>query len=275
MTNGSSPFVARDINYESSAPCKVRTRYQARGNFFTTMKIDSLIVNVELACTVGLEGAILLQHFRYWTNINASDDSMFRDGRVWVFASRKSITNVFPFLSEQKIRTTVDKLIEGGYLMKGEYNLSLTNKANWYALTDASKEMFDGGSSSLVKTTNGLVNPTNDINTKKENILSIEEKRRILAEKCERFVPQYGRAMIDAFVSYWGEANGNNLRCDIAKRKSGAFEISRRLATWASKDYNQPSKPVTHVTPQIPKPTTKPIWETLGMTKEQYDEMHK
>ena len=241
--------------------------------FFTIMKIDSLIVNVELACTVGLEGAIILQHFRYWTNINATDDSMFRDGRVWVFSSRKAITNIFPFLSEQKIRTTIDKLIDGGYIIKGDYNLSLTNKSCWYALSDTAVELFDGGSASLVKTTNGLVNATNGINNKKENKLSIEEKRAILRQKCEPYVAQYGRDMVEAFLNYWGEANGELMRCEIAKRKSGAFEISRRLATWASKEYNQPKLPVT--TQPAVKQETKPIWESLGMTKEQYDEMHK
>lgn len=90
-----------------------------------------------------------------------------------------------------------------------------------------------------------------------------------MKERCEPFVAQYGRQMVDAFVSYWGEANGNRLRCEIAKQKSGAFEISRRLATWASKEYNQPRKPVTPAS----APSGRPIWESLGMTREQYLKM--
>lgn len=216
----------------------------------------------------GMEGAILLQHFRYWTIRNSSDEDMCRDGRIWVFSSRRALNDLFPFLSDQKIRTTIDKLIEGGYLVKGDYNLYSNKKANWYSLSDYSLSLFDGGSP-LVKTTNELVKTTNDKNNNKENILSIEEKRRLLKERCEPFVAQYGRQMVDAFVSYWGEANGNRLRCEIAKQKSGAFEISRRLATWASKEYNQPRKPVTPAS----APSGRPIWESLGMTREQYLKM--
>lgn len=197
---------------------------------------------------------------------------MFRDGRGWVYASRKSINTMFPFLSEQKIRTTIDKLIEGGYIIKGEYSNAVTGRTNWYSLSDTSLEMFDG-STPLVKTTNPLALSTNRKDNKKENILSIEEKRALLRDRCEPFVEQYGRQMIEAFINYWGEANGNNLRCEIAKRKSGAFEISRRLATWASKEYNKPARPVTPVTPQRPK-SDRPIWEALGMTREQYNQIH-
>lgn len=216
----------------------------------------------------GLEGAILLQHFRYWTIKNSSEEDMCRDGRIWVFSSRRALNDLFPFLSDQKIRTTIDKLIEAGYLIKGEYSLSMKNKSNWYSLSDYALALFNG-EASLVKTTNALAQSTNVKNNNKENILSIEEKRRILAERCEPFVAQYGRQMIDAFVSYWGEANGSRLRCEIAKQKSGAFEISRRLATWASKEYNQPRNPVTTAS----APTGRPIWESLGMTKEQYLKM--
>lgn len=98
---------------------------------------------------------------------------------------------------------------------------------------------------------------------------TLDEKRAAFRAICDKYVEKYGQKMVDDFYLYWSEANGNKLKCEIAKQRSGAFEVGRRLATWASKDYNQtPAQPVV-------KPTTKPIWETLGMTKEQYDEMHK
>ena len=112
-------------------------------------------------------------------------------------------------------------------------------------------------------------NNTSDNNNKPK--LSLEEKRKAFADKCEAYVPQYGRKMVDDFVRYWTEANGSKLKCEIARQRSGAFEISRRLATWAGKEYNKPSQP-TPQRPVTPKSGKTP-WEALGLTYEQYQEV--
>ena len=247
-----------------------------QGTFLSLiMKLDSVIVNIDLACLLGgMESAAILQHFRYWTNINASDPNTFKDGRVWVFASRKSIQNVFPCITDQRIRTILDKLVEGGYLIKGEYSLSMTSKATWYSLSDTAKSLFDGGLAPLVKSTNGLVKSTNDINNNNKKEYTIEEKQAILREKCEPYVDKYGREMIEAFLNYWGQVNGNLILCEIAKRKAGAFDIPRRLATWAQNNYGKPNGPK----PQAVRPTqqskpSRPIWEEMGLTYEQYEKV--
>lgn len=98
---------------------------------------------------------------------------------------------------------------------------------------------------------------------------TVEEKREAFRAICDKYVEKYGKQMVDEFFLYWSEANGNQLRCEIAKKRSGAFEVGRRLATWASKEYNQPRKPVTPAS----APSGRPIWESLGMTREQYLKM--
>lgn len=251
--------------------------YQAGDNFYHKgMKLDSISVNIDLACMVGgMESAAILQHFRYWTNINASDPQMFKDGRVWVFASRKSIQNVFPCISEQRIRTIIDRMVENGYLLKGDYSLAMTSKATWYSLSDMAKSLFDGGLAPLVKSTNGLVKSTSDINNNKKEY-TIEEKQKILRDKCEPYVEKYGREMIEAFLNYWGQVNGNLLLCEITKRKVGAFDIPRRLATWASNNEgraNGPKKPTT-VTPKQ-KTVYKNPWDLLGISKEEYQKLNE
>lgn len=236
------------------------------------MSCNTHSFNVGLAKKYGFGCAILLQHFYFWTEKNRYDKAMISGDSVWFYTSRKQMNETFPYLSEQNIRTCISKLIELGFIMTGEALIKSPYNTNVYSLTPVGLALFEDDEEQLVKLTNVSVKTTNDIDSKKDSILSIEEKRRILAERCEPYVAQYGRQMVDAFVAYWGEANGNSLRCEIAKRKSGAFEISRRLATWASKEYNQPSKPVQT---QKPKPAQKPIWESLGMTREQYLEIHK
>lgn len=103
MTDGSSPFVARDINYESSAPCKVRTRYQARGNFF--MYYHKLFR--DLAVEVGIEGALLIDTFLM--DAMNSDDGSFTE-------PVKELMGEFPYLSYRKIHRGIQNLINGGYI---------------------------------------------------------------------------------------------------------------------------------------------------------------
>ena len=96
----------------------------------------------------------------------------------------------------------------------------------------------------------------------------IQAKRESLRKACEPYIDKYGQKMIDDFVFYWGEASGKNLKWEISKKKSGCFEISRRLATWANNNRNSGSNP-TPRTAAAPLPKKK-IWEEMGVTEEYY-----
>lgn len=212
------------------------------------MGFDTITINVKLATEIGLEQAIVLSTIREWHNFNRHNPSFVRGEYVWCLCSNKQLKDTFPFLSDRVVRNTLDKLVGNGLVTKCDRE---GKKEYWLSLTKNGLALFEGGTVVISKP-----------EVEKGKALTIEEKRAVLQEKCEPYVSQYGREMIDAFVSYWGEANGNSLRCEIAKRKSGAFEVSRRLATWASKDYNQ--------TPVSIKKERKPIWEEMGLTREQY-----
>lgn len=262
---------------------------------FISMNYTTHSFSVELAAKVGLEEALLLQHFYYWHQTNRENPDMVKDGRVWSYSSRKNILSVFPYLTDKKIRNTIDSLIGGGYLIKGEYAKDFTHKASWYSLTDSGRSLFeneeelpDGGSkraNTLAERANPLderanVYNNNNNNIKKDIILKdnierkltdeeiIQAKRDSLRKACEPYVDKYGQKMIDDFVFYWGEASGKNLKWEISKKKSGCFEISRRLATWANNNRNSGSNP-TPRTAAAPLPKKK-IWEEMGVTEEYY-----
>ena len=218
------------------------------------MSNDTLSFSVSLATTLGLEQSIVLSVLRTWHNYNKYSPTLVRNGYVWCPCSKKQLNEAMPFLSDRVIRSTIEKMTEQGILIMEE----TMDKTHWLAFTPIGLQMFEGGNVTVAK--------PEPVPTK---TYSVEEKRQMLRDKCIPYIPQYGQAMIDAFVDYWGEADGNTLRCEFAKRKSGAFEIGRRLATWASNNYGN--------TPQPAQPTRpkKEIWEELGLTKEQYLEMHK
>lgn len=96
---------------------------------------------------------------------------------------------------------------------------------------------------------------------------TIEEKEKEFREKVYAFKDKYPVQMLDAFINYWAQKvseNGNKMLYESQK----AFEISRRLATWASRDYNKPKYNQPQKNNQAnPK---KGIWDDLGVTEEYY-----
>ncbi len=257
---------------------------------FIFMSYTTHSFSVELATRLGLEAALILQHFYYWHQSNRSNPDMIRDGRVWIFSSRKNIISVFPYLTDWKIRATIDKLIGEGYIIKGDYSKESMHKANWYSLSDAALIFFGDRvktSNALEVSSNGLevssnVYNSNNNNIKKDIILKdnierkmtdeeiISEKRESFRRECEPYIQRYGQQMVDDFVYYWSESSGKNLKWEIAKRKSGCFEVSRRLATWAANNKHQYNGACpTPQSPGAPRPKKK-IWEEMGVTEEFY-----
>ena len=121
--------------------------------------------NVQLATEIGLEECIILQHFYYWHKINCENENMVIDNVVWFFTSRKNIQSVFPYLSEQKIKTCLLRLEEKGYILKENKSANKLVKTNWYALTEKALATFGEINQPLVKITNDwLKQPTNNSN---------------------------------------------------------------------------------------------------------------
>ena len=273
--------------------------------------------NVQLATEIGLEECIILQHFYYWHKINCENENMIMDNSVWFFTSRKNIQSVFPYLSEQKIKTCISKLLEGEYIKKTN-NPNRMVKTNWYALTDKSLAIFGDNSQRLVKTTNDwLKQPTNNSNniynnniketttysSSKEKRFSLtpqepyqstegdtpsllnnqkinpngsetrcsaptttasrEEREQTFLEQADKFIPEYGRKMIDAFCDYWTEFGGKKMRFE----KEKTWELKRRLQTWKRNDDERNARYQRTATPTTPDNSldAKEVLKNLGL----------
>nr|DAT75945.1 MAG TPA: LexA DNA binding domain [Caudoviricetes sp.] len=177
----------------------------------------------------------------------------------------------------------LDRLVEKGLLKKREvihngvkfcdykttFDECCQNDNRGGIVSADGRYSFDNGGS--IET---IPNNNKDNNKDKTDEQVLSEKRAKFHEMCEPYVDKYGRTMVNAFIDYWTEANGRKLRWEVKRAESGAFEISRRLATWAGKEYNKPSvqKPVFQPKPQTPKRTP---WEQMGLTEEQYRTIYK
>ena len=92
--------------------------------------------DIDLAEAYGILEAILLNHFQHWIKHNAANEKHYHDGRYWTFNTVKAFAELFPYASAKQIRTALNRLIDAGVLMTGNYNKTTYDRTLWYAFTD-------------------------------------------------------------------------------------------------------------------------------------------
>ena len=259
--------------------------------------------SVELATTLGLEKTLILQHFYYWHLANKDNEGMFKDNHTWFFTSRRNILQVFPYLTEKKIRNAIDELVEKGYILKGNYNPDKMKKTNWYALTEKSLGLFDQPlaqeSNDWSKSpTKDIINKDNNIEKesidksiqkKEENDLSpksqtLGEKEKSSAKKKEKTLPfenEELRRLWTELVKYpdWQRKTDHaiDLRIKALERLAKgdvnyAIAIVRQTLEKGWQDFYD-VKGYRPTQQPAPQPRKKTQWEELGVTEEQYLKM--
>lgn len=88
------------------------------------------------AAKYGVQAAMILYSIRLWIDYNKSHNKHFHDGRTWTYNSHKAFAELFPFLSTDQIRRALEKLVQSGALVTGNYNETDYDRTLWYALGD-------------------------------------------------------------------------------------------------------------------------------------------
>jgi hypothetical protein len=97
---------------------------------------------VQDAVRYGLNAAVILNNFKYWIAKNKADGRNHHDGRFWTYSTVKALAESFPYLTQKQVRVAIDKLIESGVLLKGNFNKVGYDRTVWYALTDETELMI-------------------------------------------------------------------------------------------------------------------------------------
>ena len=98
--------------------------------------------DVEAAKKYGVNAAILFQYIHFCCENNKANNRHFHDGLTWTYNTRKAFVSLFPYLTEHKIRTAIDKLIEDGIIVKGKYNIQGYDQTTWYAVTEKGEKLL-------------------------------------------------------------------------------------------------------------------------------------
>ena len=124
--------------------------------------------DIDVAKEIGIVPAIILNNLYWWIDKNRANERHFYDGYYWTYNSRKAFAEQFPYLNEKKIGYAIQKLVDEGYVITGNYNKSTYDRTLWYAITEKGYSILQNCQMHFPKLSNGSdknVKPIPDINT--------------------------------------------------------------------------------------------------------------
>lgn len=99
--------------------------------------------HVGAAIEVGVNAAIILEQFDFYITKNKANGRHYHDGRYWTYNSVSAFKDMYPYMSEKSIRTAISKLVDGGYVLVGDYNKNRYQRPKWYSVTDEGYRLLD------------------------------------------------------------------------------------------------------------------------------------
>lgn len=92
--------------------------------------------NIEIAQQYGVNAAILLHNITYWIEKNKSEKRHFHEGRYWTYMSKSGLAELFPYMSKKQIDYALNKLLDAGLIVTGNFSDNTFDKTTWYALAE-------------------------------------------------------------------------------------------------------------------------------------------
>lgn len=139
--------------------------------------------DVDIAVRFGVLEAILLNHFDFWIQHNEANGVNFHDGAYWTFNSVKALQEIFPYVSERKIRYALDALKEADLIKTSNFNRDPRDRTTWYALTEKGKSILQNCQVHLVNLSNECGKSVQPLPYKDSDIYTDNKKTS------KRFVP--------------------------------------------------------------------------------------
>lgn len=96
---------------------------------------EPIVVTRELAKSIGLNEAIVLQQLHYWININKKANRHFHNGKYWTYNTIPEWhkTN-FTFWSVDTVKRAFKSLTDKGLIIKDNFNQDKRNRRLWYSI---------------------------------------------------------------------------------------------------------------------------------------------
>jgi hypothetical protein len=84
----------------------------------------------------GVTEAVIIHHFQFWIRHNKSNNRNLHESRTWTYNSAKALAEIFPYLSPKMIYSAINRIVEGGVLIKANFNDHKYDRTSWYAFAN-------------------------------------------------------------------------------------------------------------------------------------------
>ncbi len=85
----------------------------------------------------GINEAIIVNSFIFWTRTNSSNDKNLHEDRYWCFGTPEYFSKFFPYFKPRLIKDIIKSCLDKDILIKGNFNKKGYDKTNWYSLSDS------------------------------------------------------------------------------------------------------------------------------------------
>ena len=86
--------------------------------------------SIDLACKVGINAAIILQHLAHLHKICLGNGANWKHGRYWLNKSIRAFSIIYPYLTNKEIRGALDKLEQTGYILSAKSRTTTSTEQN-------------------------------------------------------------------------------------------------------------------------------------------------
>jgi len=152
--------------------------------------------------------AIFLHHVGYWLKYNERLKQNFHEGRYWTYDTLERLHAHFPYWTQKQLRLIIEKLVQMGILIKGNFNKDKYDRTVWYTIDyEKVKCICPKGQIDLPDQANGIDqkgrpiphNKPHNKPIKKENIEKKEEtpleQKIVFKEKVQLTQAEYDKLL--------------------------------------------------------------------------------
>lgn len=153
--------------------------------------------DVDIAKRYGIPAAILLKNIYFWIEKNRANEKNFFDGLFWTYNSKKAFAELFPYLTERQIDYALQKLIDDGVIITGNYNKAPYDRTLWYAITKKGCSILQNCEMEATKLLNGSNENVEAIpdNKTDEKPDSKQDKKKASKGSFDKIILEYAKTV--------------------------------------------------------------------------------
>tara|TARA_Y100000310_G_scaffold109161_1_gene107573 strand:- start:78 stop:833 length:756 start_codon:yes stop_codon:yes gene_type:complete len=97
--------------------------------------------NIDVAEICGVAAAVIYTNIQFWVDKNEANGKHFYEGRFWTYNSIQAFSELLPYFTEKQIRGGLNKLIDAGLIVKGNFNKIGYDRTIWYSVIEETQHM--------------------------------------------------------------------------------------------------------------------------------------